>query len=147
MNNISWEKYFVSLVKVNASKSKDPNTKVGAIIVNNDNKVISMGYNCMPLDHDQFPWDREAAKQIDTKYPYVIHAEINAILNASESTKGSSIYVSLFPCSYCAKTLVQAGVKKIFYIDDKYHNTEDAEIARKIFKDLKIETIQINNID
>ena len=145
MKHISWEKYFLGLVELTAQRSKDPNTKVGAIIVNKENKIVGLGYNGMPLGNDEFPWGRDGAA-IDTKYPYVIHAEQNAILNTTTDTKGTTIYVSLFPCSNCAKFLVQAGVKEVVYIDDKYHETEDAEIARRILKLSNVKTRQAKKV-
>lgn len=129
---ISWEEYFLGLVQLSAMRSKDPNTQVGAVVVNQDNRIIGMGYNGMPNGDDTFPWTREGEDK-DTKYPYVVHAELNAILNTTAPTKGSSLYVSLFPCSACAKLIVQSGIKEVCFIDDKYHDTKDAEIARIIF--------------
>lgn len=130
---LNWEEYFLGLVQLSAMRSKDPNTQVGAVVVNDDNRIIGMGYNGMPGGDDTFPWAREAEKTKDTKYPYVVHAELNAILNTTAPTKGAHLYVSLFPCSNCAKLIVQAGIKSVCFIDDKYHDTEDAEIARIIF--------------
>ncbi|WP_338822614.1 dCMP deaminase family protein [Mycoplasmopsis felifaucium] len=129
-----WDGYFMALAKVSALRSKDPSTKVGACIINEDKKVISLGYNGMPKGNDEFPWQREG-DLAHTKYPYVIHAEMNAILNTYVPLiKGSTIYTSLYPCSNCAKTIVQAGINTVIYEDDKYHDTEDASIARSILE-------------
>lgn len=130
---ISWEEYFLGLVQLSAMRSKDPNTQVGAVLVNEDNRIVGMGYNGMPNGDDSFPWDRESNQGKDTKYPYVVHAELNAILNTTAPTKDTRLYVSLFPCSSCAKLIAQAGIKEVCYIDDKYRDTEDGEIARFIF--------------
>ena len=113
-----------------ARRSKDPNTQVGACIVSTDNIIISTGYNGLPngCSDDEYPWDREGE---DTKYPYVVHAELNAILNANgRDLRGSRLYVALFPCNECAKAIIQAGVKEVLYLSDKYANTP-ATIASK----------------
>lgn len=145
MNKISWEEYFCGLVALTAMRSKDPNTQVGAVLVNAEKRIIGMGYNGMPNGDDSFPWEREG-KLEETKYPYVIHAEMNAILNASAKTKGATMYVSLFPCSACAKLLVQAGIKEVCYLDDKYHETDDAKVARIIFEKSGINYRKVNPV-
>ncbi|WP_027120505.1 deoxycytidylate deaminase [Mycoplasmopsis lipofaciens] len=140
-----WDGYFMALAKVSAMRSKDPSTKVGACIINQNKRVISLGYNGMPkgLD-DEFPWTREGSSPKDTKYAYVVHAEMNAILNAYQKFENCIIYTSLFPCSSCAKTIAQSGIKEVVYEEDKYHDTEDAAISRKI---LKISNISTRKID
>lgn len=123
----------MGLAKVSAMRSKDPNTQVGAILVNDQNRVIGLGYNGMPKGNDiDFPWKR-VGQEMTKKYAYVVHAEMNAILNAIKSVNQSRLYVSLFPCSSCAKFVVQAGVKEIIYEDDKYEDTEDNKISKFIF--------------
>ena len=120
---ISWDEYFMGIAMLAAKRSKDPSTQVGACIVSDDNIIISTGYNGMPkgCSDDEFPWDREGA---ETKYPYVVHAELNAILNANgRDLRGSKLYVALFPCNECAKASIQSGVKEIFYLSDKYVGT------------------------
>ena len=117
---ISWDEYFMGIAMLAARRSKDPNTQVGACIVSQDNIIISTGYNGMPkgCSDDEYPWEREGAQ---TKYPYVVHAELNAILNASgRDLRGSRIYVALFPCNECAKAIIQSGVKEVLYLSDKY---------------------------
>lgn len=109
-----------------ACRSKDPNTQVGACIVSPDNIIISTGYNGMPkgCSDDEFPWEREAEHEVQTKYPYVVHAELNAILNANgRDLSGSRIYVALFPCNECAKAIIQSGIKEVVYLSDKYDKT------------------------
>ena len=120
---ISWDEYFMGIAMLAARRSKDPNTQVGACIVSQDNIIISTGYNGMPkgCSDDEYPWEREGAQ---TKYPYVVHAELNAILNASgRDLRGSRIYVALFPCNECAKAIIQSGVKEVLYLSDKYADT------------------------
>ncbi len=120
---ISWDEYFMGIAMLAAKRSKDPNTQVGACIVSSDNIIISTGYNGMPkgCSDDEFPWGREGA---EAKYPYVVHAELNAILNANgRDLRNSRIYVALFPCNECAKAIIQSGVKEVVYLSDKYKDT------------------------
>ena len=127
---INWDEYFMSVALLAAMRSKDPNTQVGACIVGEDNRIISTGYNGFPrgCSDDEFPWDREGE---ETKYPYVVHAELNAILNAGgRSLAGARVYVGLFPCNECAKAIIQAGIKEVVYLSDKY-STSPATVASK----------------
>ena len=120
---ISWDEYFMGIAMLAARRSKDPNTQVGACIVSPDNIIVSTGYNGMPVgcSDDEFPWEREGEQ---TKYPYVVHAELNAILNANgRNLRGSRIFVALFPCNECAKAIIQSGIKEVLYLSDKYNNT------------------------
>ncbi len=120
---ISWDEYFMGVAKLAARRSKDPSTQVGACIVSPENIIISTGYNGMPMgcSDDDFPWGREGA---ETKYPYVVHAELNAILNANgRDLRGSRVYVALFPCNECAKAIIQSGIKEVVYLSDKYAGT------------------------
>ena len=120
---ISWDEYFMGIAMLAACRSKDPNTQVGACIVSPENIIISTGYNGMPkgCSDDEFPWERTGA---DTKYPYVVHAELNAILNANgRDLRGSRIYVALFPCNECAKAIIQSGVREVLYLSDKYRDS------------------------
>ncbi|MGN1136156.1 MAG: deoxycytidylate deaminase [Oscillospiraceae bacterium] len=129
-NYISWDEYFMGVSLLAAKRSKDPNTQVGACIVSSDNIILSTGYNGFPIgcSDDEFPWAREGE---NTKYPYVVHAELNAILNSNgKSLKGAKIYVDLFPCNECAKAIIQSGIKEVVYLYDKYANNE-ATIASK----------------
>ena len=123
---INWDEYFMGIAMLAARRSKDPNTQVGACIVSQDNIIISTGYNGMPkgCSDDVFPWDRSGENEAATKYPYVVHAELNAILNASgRDLRGSRIYVALFPCNECAKAIIQSGIKEVINLSDKYHDT------------------------
>ncbi len=131
---LTWDEYFMGIAKLSAKRSKDPNTQVGACIVGLDNRILSIGYNGAPngFNDDEFPWDRQGLP-LETKYFYVCHAEMNAILNYRGSRKDleqSKIYVDLFPCNECTKLIIQAGIKEIIYLSDKYKDT-DAVIASK----------------
>ena len=120
---INWDEYFMGIAMLAAKRSKDPSTQVGACIVSPDNIIISTGYNGMPkgCSDDEFPWDRTGE---ETKYPYVVHAELNAILNANgRDLRGSRLYVALFPCNECAKAIIQSGVSEVLYLSDKYKDT------------------------
>ncbi len=131
---ISWDEYFMGIAQLAGMRSKDPNTQVGACIVSDNNKILSMGYNGFPIgcSDDEFPWDREG-EQLDTKYPYVTHGEMNAILNfRGGSLEGTKLYVSLFPCNECAKAIIQAGIKKIVYNSDKYANTPTTIASKRM---------------
>lgn len=147
-NNISWDEYFMLVAKISALRSKDPNTQVGACIVSKDNKIVSCGYNGAPigLDDDKMPWGREG-DFINTKYAYVCHAELNAILNSNSDLRGDTIYVDLFPCNECAKAIVQSGIKRVIYSSDKYNGTDGNIVAKKIFDECNIEYFQIDNKD
>ncbi len=133
---ISWDEYFMGVAHLAGMRSKDPNTQVGACIVSEDNKILSIGYNGFPMgcSDDKFPWDRQG-DLLKTKYPFVTHGELNAILNyRGGSLVGAKLYVSLFPCNECAKAIIQSGIKTVVYFDDKYEGT-DADIASKMLFD------------
>ena len=131
---ISWDEYFMGVAMLAARRSKDPNTQVGACIVSPDNIIISTGYNGMPkgCSDDVFPWAR-SGEENETKYPYVVHAELNAILNANDrDLRGSRIYVALFPCNECAKAIIQSGIREIVYLSDKYSGTMGNLASKKM---------------
>ena len=130
---ISWDEYFMGVAILSGMRSKDPNSQVGCCIVSQENKILSMGYNGFPkgCSDDEFPWDRDCEDPLETKYPYVAHSELNAILNYSGgSLAGAKLYVSLFPCNECAKAIIQCGIKEVIYDSDKYADTP-ATIASK----------------
>ena len=131
---ISWDQYFMGIAILSSERSKDPSTRVGACIVNDDNKILSMGYNGAPtgLSDDIMPWDREG-DNLKTKYPYVCHSELNAILNCPTSVKDARVYVTLFPCNECAKAIIQSGIKEVVYLSDKYRDTDGNKAARMMF--------------
>ncbi len=130
---ISWDEYFMGIAKLAGMRSKDPNSQVGACIVSQDNKILSMGYNGFPAgcSDDAFPWGRDG-EPLDTKYLYVVHSELNAILNCRASLEGAKLYVSLFPCNECAKAIIQCGIKTIVYEDDKYHDLPMTIASRRM---------------
>ncbi len=132
---ISWDEYFMGVSLLSGMRSKDPNTQVGACIVSEDNKILSMGYNGFPLgcSDEEFPWEREGDME-ETKYAYVTHSELNAILNyRGGSLQGAKLYVSLFPCNECAKAIIQSGIKTVIYDDDKYADTPASRVSRRMF--------------
>ncbi|MCM1568047.1 MAG: dCMP deaminase family protein [Roseburia sp.] len=133
---ISWDEYFMGVAHLSGMRSKDPNTQVGACIVSGDNKILSMGYNGFPCGctDEEFPWEREG-EDMETKYPYVTHGELNAILNyRGGSLEGTKLYVSLFPCNECAKAIIQAGIKCVVYDSDKYEETVSNKAAKRMFR-------------
>ena len=133
---ISWDEYFMGVAKLSGLRSKDPNTQVGACIVSEQNKILSMGYNGMPMgcNDDEFPWEREGEDPLSTKYVFVAHSELNAILNyRGTGLDGAKLYVSLFPCNECAKAIIQAGIKTVIYADDKYAKTPGTIASKRMF--------------
>ena len=132
---LSWDASFMAHAIVASGRSKDPNSQVGACIVGKDNRILSLGYNGAPnkWKDEEFPWDRDHEDAKDNKYPYVIHAEMNALLNYKGDNKdlvGSTVYVTLFPCHECAKCLAQAGIKRVVYLSDKYLGTDDNKMSK-----------------
>lgn len=132
-DHISWDEYFMGVALLSSMRSKDPNTQVGACIVSSEKKIIGVGYNGFPIgcSDDELPWERDG-NWIDTKYPYVCHAELNAILNCNNSSllRGATLYVALFPCNECAKAVIQSGIKKIVYLSDKYAETDATKASK-----------------
>ena len=145
-NNISWDEYFMGIASLSALRSKDPNTKVGACIVDDDNKVVSIGYNGMPkgVDESQLSWNK--GEGLDSKYLYVCHAEFNAILNTRNGSalNGCRLYVTLFPCNECAKACVQVGIKEIIYLENKYAETVGVQASKKMLELAGIKLRQFN---
>lgn len=141
---ISWDQYFMGVAKLSAMRSKDPKTQVGACIINPDKRIVGIGYNGLPAgcDDKTFPWNSEG-DFIDTKYPYVVHAEANAILNATQNLKDSTIYVTLFPCNECAKLIIQSGIKEIIYESNKYEDSKEHAAATKMLKSAGVTYRQI----
>ena len=131
---LSWDEYFMAIAIVAAERSKDPNSQVGACIVDSNNKIISTGYNGAPIGYDDdkdMTWDREG-DFLDTKYAYVCHSELNAILNSKMPVSGCKLYVTLFPCNECAKAIIQSGIKEFVYLSDKYDKTPSNIAAKKM---------------
>lgn len=131
---ISWDEYFMSVAVLSSYRSKDPNTQVGACIVSPDKKIVGTGYNGFPIgcSDDDLPWDREGSVY-NTKYAYVCHAELNAILNSTKDLKNCTLYVALFPCNECAKAIIQSGIKTVIYKEDKYAETEGVKASKRMF--------------
>ena len=130
---LSWDEYFMGLAHLSAMRSKDPSTQVGAVIVDQEHKVVGIGYNGLPIgcSDDEFPWDREGG-MLETKYAFVVHAELKAILNSTRNLHGCTLYVSLFPCNECAKAIIQAGIAELVYADDKYNGTPANLASRRM---------------
>ena len=130
---ISWDEYFMGIAILSGKRSKDPGTQVGACIVNEDKKIVGVGYNGFPqgCNDDDFPWEREG-EFLETKYPYVCHAELNAILNSIKNLKGCTLYVALFPCNECAKAIIQSGIREIVFLSEKYSGTPTDIASKKL---------------
>ena len=163
---LSWDEFFMGVSKLASCRSKDPNTQVGACIVGEDNRILSIGYNGTPngFSDNKFPWNRDGST-IETKYAYVCHAELNAILNYRGSRKdlvGSKIYVDLFPCNECAKAIIQSGIKEVIYLSDKYKDTDGnlsskfmfdtcsvkyRQLKKEYFNDIEISLIPEENLN
>ena len=132
---LSWDEYFMGLALLSAERSKDPSTQVGACIVNPELKIVSVGYNGAPRGYDDdkdMNWER-SGDFLNTKYAYVCHSELNAILNSKIPVTGCKLYVTLFPCNECAKVIIQSGIKEFVYLSDKYEGTESNIAAKKMF--------------
>ena len=134
LDYLSWDEYFMAVALLSAQRSKDPSTQVGACVANKDNKIVGVGYNGFPwgCSDDLLPWDREG-EFLDTKYPYVCHAELNAVLNSiSCDLKGCRIYVGLFPCNECTKVIIQAGIREIIFLSDKYADSDLVRASKRM---------------
>ena len=143
---LSWDEYFMGVALLAAKRSKDPNSQVGACIVSDQNIIISTGYNGFPkgCSDDEYPWAREGAAN-DTKYPYVVHAELNAILNAAgRPLAGSRIYVSLFPCNECAKAIIQTGIQEVIYLSDKYAHADATCASKRMLRSAGVKLTQLD---
>ncbi len=144
---ISWDEYFMAVAKLAAQRSKDPNSQVGACIVSRDNKILSLGYNGLPIgcSDDEFPWARENAENnpLETKYFYVTHSELNAILNyRGGSLEGAKMYVTLFPCNECAKAIIQAGIRTVIFDSNKYDGTPSVTASAMMLHAAGVEVVK-----
>ena len=141
---LSWDEYFMGLAHLSAMRSKDPSTQVGAVIVDQEHKVVGIGYNGLPIgcSDDEFPWDREGG-MLETKYAFVVHAELNAILNSTRNLHGCTLYVSLFPCNECAKAIIQSGIREIVYEDDKYATADNVIASKKMLNAAGVELVRL----
>ncbi len=134
---LDWDEYFMGVAVLSSLRSKDPSTQVGSCVVNKNRKIVGIGYNGFPkgCSDDALPWQREG-DFLNTKYAYVCHAEMNAILNSNtRELNDCSIYVALFPCNECAKLIIQSGIREIIYVYDKYADTDQVK-ASKLMLDL-----------
>lgn len=146
---ISWDQYFMGIALLSSFRSKDPSTQVGACIVNPDNRIVGVGYNGTPrgCSDEDFPWDVKIGEYKEVKYAYVVHAELNAILNGIGNLKNCRIYVSLFPCNECAKAIIQSGITEIVYMDDKYAAAEMTIVAKKMLDNAGVKYRQIPPVE
>lgn len=144
---LSWDDYFMGIALLSSDRSKDEHTQVGACIVNRDQRIVGIGYNGLPYGCDDatYPWNKEG-DFLDTKYPYVVHAEANAILNSTTGLKNCAIYVTLFPCHECAKLIIQSGIKEIIYMEDKYDGTPSDQASKRMLQSAGITYRKINKI-
>ena len=134
---IIWDDYFMAIAFLSSLRSKDPHTQVGACIVNSDKRIVGIGYNGFPMgcSDDELPWAREATDPLQTKYPFVCHAEMNAILNKNSSdVKGCTIYTALFPCNECTKLIIQSGINEVVFLSDKYHDSMQSKASRRMME-------------
>ncbi len=143
-NYLDWDTYFMGVAALSAGRSKDPSTQVGACIVNPHRHIVGIGYNGLPngLSDDLYPWGNDG-EFLDTKYPYVVHAEPNAILNATVSLENASMYVTLFPCHECAKLIIQSGIKTLIYASDKYQDKDSFKASKRMLNDAGVTIRQI----
>ncbi len=149
MSHISWDEYFMGVALLSSYRSKDPHTKVGACIVNTKKRIVGIGYNGFPYgcSDAEYPWENDKELTfLDTKYPYVVHAEANAILNSTESLDNATLYVSLFPCNECAKLIIQSGIKHIVYMDDKYKGQDSFIASKKMFDSANVDYRMIDPV-
>ena len=146
---LSWDQYFMGVALLSAQRSKDPGSQVGACIVNSDNRILSVGYNGMPTgcQDDEMPWSREGSF-LQSKYAFVCHAELNAILNyRGGSLEGSKVYVTLFPCNECAKAIIQCGIREVIYAEDKYSDTTSVIASKRMMEAAGVKYHQYQKTD
>jgi len=135
MNYLSWDEAFMQIARLIAMRSKDPNTQAGAVIVDENNVIVGLGYNGFPrgCSDDTLPWER-TGDFCDAKYAYVVHAEANAVFNSNKPTRGCKAYCTLFPCNECAKIIIQNGITEVIYAEDKYHDEKIWQASRKMLE-------------
>ncbi|XP_017785241.1 PREDICTED: deoxycytidylate deaminase-like isoform X2 [Nicrophorus vespilloides] len=146
-NFIDWDEYFMAIAFLAAKRSKDPCTQVGACIINEDKKIVGVGYNGMPIgcNDDEFPWSKNQESELDNKYLYVCHAELNAILNKNSSDlKNCKLYVGLFPCNECAKCIIQSGIKEVVYLSDKHAHKNGTIASKRMLSAANVKYSQLN---
>ena len=136
-SNLSWDEYFMLQAMLASFKSKDPSTKVGCVFVDKNNHQITMGYNgaLAGIDETKIPWGKDPSAPIEfQKYGYIMHAEANAISHKNASLEGARGYVTLFPCNECAKLIAAQRVQEVIYLSDKYENTPEVRISKRLFE-------------
>ena len=136
----------MGIALLSSMRSKDPSTQVGACIVNSEKRILSMGYNGMPrsCSDDEFPWDKNESA-LNSKYLYVCHAELNAILNcASGNVRGCTVYTTLFPCNECAKAIIQSGIAEVVYMSDKYADSDSVLASKRMFTTAEVKFREYN---
>lgn len=145
LDYLTWDQYFMGIARLSALRSKDPSTQVGACIVDQNKKIVGIGYNGLPIgiDDDIFPWGKNG-DYLDTKYPYVCHAELNAILNSSMKLQNACMYVTLFPCNECTKAIIQSGITRLYFISDKYKDLDMTIASKKMLDTANVEYIQLS---
>ncbi len=138
---LNWDQYFMGVATLSGMRSKDPNTQVGACIVNDKRRIVGIGYNGFPVgcNDNDFPWGN-SGEYLNTKYPYVVHAEANAILNSTTTLENCTLYVNLFPCNECAKLIIQSGIKQIVYGADKYEHLDSTRASKRMLKSAGVTT-------
>jgi dCMP deaminase len=143
---LSWDEYFMGVAHMSSMRSKDDTSQVGACIVNDKNRIVGIGYNGFPIgcEDDEFPWERDGGF-LETKYAYVVHAEPNAILNATVPLSGARMYVTLFPCNECAKLIIQSGIREVIYLSDKYAGTPSDLAAKRLFESAGVKTRKLEH--
>ena len=134
---LSWDNYFMGIARISALRSKDPKAQVGACIVNKDNKIIGVGYNGLPKGME----DTDELWNSEIKLKYVVHAEVNALLNATKDLSNSTIYVTKFPCNECTKLLIQAGIKRVVFLENTESEKWNSKEAKYMFQQAKVELI------
>lgn len=144
---LSWNDYFMFNAILASKRSKDPRTQVGACIVNDKNRIVSIGYNGFPngCDDDVYPWasHQDGKSLLECKRLYVCHAEMNAVMNRNaKSLKGCTIYTTLFPCNHCAQIIIQSEIKRVVYLDDKYADRDEFKAARRMMTSAGIEMVK-----
>ena len=146
-NYLNWDEYFMGISLLSSMRSKDPQTQVGACIINEDQRIVGIGYNGFPrgCSDVEFPWER-SGEFLETKYPYVVHAEQNAILNSTTILKNCKMYVSLFPCHECAKNIIQSGIIEVIFLNDKYAHTDSIIASKRMLDSAGIKYRQMNSI-
>ncbi|MCK8461605.1 dCMP deaminase family protein [Mycoplasma capricolum subsp. capricolum] len=149
LDYLSWQHYFMLIAKASAMRSKDPNTQVGAIVVNELQQIVATGYNGFPrgVSDDDFPWSKTNEDWLENKYAYVAHAELNAIVSSRSDLSNCDLYVTLFPCNECAKIIIQAGIKRIYYANDPYYQKKEFIASKKMLDAVNIKYIKLPDIE